>query len=408
MGCPAPTTPSGSSSTSVASAGETSPNVLAADPLAVSFEPKLFVEQPKLLERLRSRPFAYFRFIAAPFARAVCEELHDDIARMPTVNLHGDLHLEQYAVADDGFGLVDFDDSTKGPPVLDWLRLATSVWIAASDEDSAEYAIARFIDGYRVGLAQPDAVLAAPEPPSAQRVRRRFNSSAEEWLDRVTALIEPLDEHKREMLARARDGYVQEILTQNPDLKADFFNVKRGGALKMGIGSAHEAKFLVRVEGPTLASEDDVLLEAKQMKRDLLGSCVRGDASDPHRVIDAQTKFSRGPQRLLGHVQVDDTIFYIHQWRVHYTELSIADLKSRQELAALTYDIGLQLGRGHPMHRPETPEGKAERRAILAALDEVAGDVFEASRELAKRTRVGFEQFHDASGPSRAPSSDRK
>ena len=143
----------------------------APDPMALRYDAAVFAGHEPLVERLRSSDFAYFRYLAAPFAKLVCEELHDEIARMPTVNLHGDLHLEQYAIADDGFGIVDFDDATKGPPILDWLRFATSIWLATDDADTAEYAIARFIDGYRAGLAEPNAVVKAMQAEIAAALK---------------------------------------------------------------------------------------------------------------------------------------------------------------------------------------------------------------------------------------------
>lgn len=395
VGCP-PARPVDLPATS-ASAAADAPGLEASDPMSLRYDPAQFAGHEPLLQRLRTSDFAYFRYLAAPFARLVCEELQGEIAHMPTVNLHGDLHLEQYAVADDGFGIVDFDDATKGPPILDWLRFATSVWLATDDPDTAEYAIARFIDGYRAGLADPKVVLEAEEPAVARRIRASFKTTPGEWLESITRLIKPIDASKRAKMERARNTYVTAMRQQNPDLREGFFALKIGGALQMGIGSAHEDKFLVRVEGPSDAPDDDVLLESKQMKHKLLGSCVRGDASDPTRVIAAQAKFSRSPQRLLGYVTVDDNNFYVHAWRVHYTELDIDDVHGRKELAELTYDVGLQLGRGHPIHRATDPEGPAERQAILRALDEVAGDLFERSRVIAERTTRGYDRFREAS-----------
>ncbi|MBK6514750.1 MAG: DUF2252 family protein [Polyangiaceae bacterium] len=375
----------------------------APDPMALRYDAAVFAGHEPLVERLRSSDFAYFRYLAAPFAKLVCEELTEEIAHMPTVNLHGDLHLEQYAIADDGFGIVDFDDATKGPPILDWLRFATSIWLATDDADTAEYAIARFIDGYRAGLAEPNAVVKASEPAAAKRIRARFKTTPAEWLDKITGLIQPIDPSKRAKMERARSIYVAAMRQQNPDLSEAFFTLKVGGALKMGIGSAHEDKFLVRVEGPSDAPSDDVILESKQMKHQLLGSCVRGDARDPTRVIAAQAKFSRSPQRLLGYVAIDDNNYYVHAWRVHYTELDIADVHGRRELAELTYDVGLQLGRGHPTSPATTPEGIDERRVILKALDQVAGDLFERSRAIAERTTRGYDRFREATARPGAP-----
>ena len=56
-----------------------------------------------------------------------------------------------------------------------------------------------------------------------------------------------------------------------------FFEVKRVGALTMGVGSALDEKYLIIFEGYTAAAEDDIVVEAKQI-RDLAGNpCVRTD-----------------------------------------------------------------------------------------------------------------------------------
>lgn len=381
------------------------PPAAEADPLAIDYDRASFDHERKLLDRLRSSAFAYFRYLAGPFARTVCERYGATMASMPTVNLHGDVHVEQYAVADDGFGIVDFDDATKGPPLLDWLRFATSLFLAAKGDDaSARVALDEFVEGYRKGLEDPNAVMAAPEPGPAKRIRQGFNTTPAEWLDQVTALIRPLDNVDQAKMQQARTQYIGQILKQNPDLNEGFFALKKGGALDMGIGSAHEKKFLVRVEGPTASPEDDVILEKKQMKHQLLGKCVRGDASDPTRVIDAQSRFSRSPQRFLGYVMLGSDAYYVHAWRVHYTELRVDDLKSPRELAEIAYDVGLQLGRGHPMFPYAAEQSRAERQSIAHALAEVLPSLADDARELAARTTRGYERFRAASSaPSRSP-----
>ncbi len=377
----------------------------APDPLALDYDRAAFDHEGKLLDRLRSSPFAYFRYLAGPFARTVCDKYEPTIGAMPTVNLHGDVHVEQYAVADDGFGIVDFDDATKGPPLLDWLRFATSLFLAAKgDEGMARAALDRFVEGYQRGLSDPNAVMSAPEPSAAKRIRQGFDTTPAQWLDRVTALIRPLDNVDEGKMQQARRQYIGQILKQNPDLTESFFALKKGGALDMGIGSAHEKKFLVRVEGPTAAPDDDVLLEKKQMKHQLLGRCVRGDASDPTRVINAQSRFSRSPQRFLGYVVLGSDAYYVHAWRVHYTELRVDDLRSPEELAEIAYDVGLQLGRGHPMFPYAAEESKKERQAIAHALAEVLPTLANDARDLAERTTRGYERFREASSiPSRSP-----
>lgn len=404
-GCPPPQAPDSSDKPTPDASGPRASRP-EPDPLVLAYDPAFFGERARLLDRLRSSPFAYFRYLASPFAQASCESYADEFSRMPSANIHGDLHLEQYAVADDGFGLVDFDDATKGPPLLDWLRFTTSIWLASGgDESSAEPAISRFVEGYRKGLSDPDGALAPKEPSAARRIREGFNTTPVEWLDQVTAMMQPLDEAGRQKMGRARQVYIAAMLRQNPDVAESFFAMKSGGALHLGIGSANETKFLVRVEGPTQAPDDDVIIEKKQMKHQKLGRCVTGDARDPTRVIDAQSKFSRSPQRFLGYVEIDGESFYVQAWRVHYTELRIENIQNKDELAELAFDIGMQLGRGHPFNPPKTEEGKLERERLAEAIDKAAPELAEESEDLAERVLTGYRRFRDdsaAAPPARA------
>ena len=370
------------------------------DPLAFEFDDDEFEDAADLLARLRSSPFAYFRYIAGPFAEVVCDDPALD--SLPTVNLHGDAHVEQYAVADDGFGIVDFDDATLGPPTLDWLRFSTSVWLSdIGGEAGARGAIDRFVKGYERALADPEADLGAVEPAVARRIRATATTTPVEWLDAVTRLTRPMAEADKEKMRSLRAQYVRAILTQNPDLSDSFFDFKGGGPLRMGVGSAHESKLLLRVEGPTPDPADDVILERKEMNASRLGRCTRGKLRDPRRVIDAQSRFARSPQRLLGYISDEKTDYYVHAWRVHYTEVSIRDIRDAIELGELAYDFGLQLGRGHPRSAPGTEAGNRERAAIKAAIVAAGPGLADKSRALAVRTRAGYARFKQASESKR-------
>jgi uncharacterized protein (DUF2252 family) len=349
---------------------------------------------PKVAARIAESPFAFYRYVAGPFSTAVCEHFGPRTIAMPTVSLHGDLHVEQYAVADDGFGIVDFDDATSGPPVVDWLRFGSSLWFATGFDDAAsEAAFARFIEGYRQGIASPASVETAAEPRVVARLRAGFRGSATEWLDGVTSMIRPIDGVDEAMMLRAKRLYTDAMLAQNRELGEGFFQLKAGGMLEMGVGSAHERKFLVRVEGATPAPSDDLILEKKEMKKHLVGLCSRGRRSDPSRVVHAEEKFSRTPQRLLGYVTVDGAEFYVHTWRVHYTEISVSDLESPSELSEVAFDIGLQLGRGHPIFPVTSEAGKLERAALLTSLDAVEPELAPTARDLARRVVIGYERF---------------
>jgi len=64
----------------------------------------------------REDPFTYFRFLNTDWAARVCEAFRRTSARCPTAILHGDAHLEQYALTATAHGLDDFDDAATAPP----------------------------------------------------------------------------------------------------------------------------------------------------------------------------------------------------------------------------------------------------------------------------------------------------
>jgi uncharacterized protein (DUF2252 family) len=347
---------------------------------------------PGLRERLAASPFAYFRYVNERFERAVCDKYAGWLDDMPTVNLHGDAHIEQYAVAADGRGLADFDAATLGPPVIDLARFAASLDLAAPDEAGARRATAAFLRGYERALDEPEATGA--EPAVATRIRGTFAPTSRAWLDAVEQLMLPLDAHKTEQLERARVQYVSAMLAQNPDLRESFFALKRAGELKVGLGSAHEKKFLGRFEGPTSSPDDDMVVEMKEMGHLHAGSCVRGEVRDPSRVVIGQSRLAMSPQRFLGYVDFEGRTFYVHAWRVHYTELGIGDLRGADELAEVAYDVGLQLGKGHPKGIAD-PHGDELRVALKEVVRQVGPTLPSVAKELADRVRAGHRRLRD-------------
>ena len=97
------------------------------NPLFVDPKTQDFSQNPILLKRILASPHGYFRFINKQFSRNICQELEEMYAGSPSFNLHGDAHLEQYAVTDLGRGLTDFDDSSAGPAILDIMRFGVSL-----------------------------------------------------------------------------------------------------------------------------------------------------------------------------------------------------------------------------------------------------------------------------------------
>jgi hypothetical protein len=335
------------------------------DPLAIDAA-ELERTDPRCARKISESSFAYFRYTNRPFVDLVCEQFRTIIGGLPMVHAHGDAHLEQYAVAAEGRGLSDFDASAVGPPIVDLARFSTSLVLTRpNDAPGVRLAIDALLRGYERGL--DDATATIPEPVAATRLRGRFAPTTTAWLDRVEKMIVPVPPEELPAYDAAWADFVSQIHNRDPNLDPGFFRIKIGGRFDVGIGSSHVDKFLVRIEGPTPASEDDLVMEAKGLEPGALGSCMRGADLDATRVITGQTQISNSPQRFLAAVKIGGKPFYSHTWLVHYTELATSDIQSSAELVEVSEDVGLQLGRGHAKVA-DPAQAEEQRRALRTAL----------------------------------------
>lgn len=353
-----------------------------------------FSRNPALLDRILTSPHGYFRFINTTFAETVCQEFQDDLDELPTVNLHGDAHIEQYAVTDLGRGLTDFDDSATGPPILDLMRVTTSMRIAAHElhvADGGDALVEAFFRGYSAALETPATM--PPEPAWAKHERAGFRHDRPRYLVWANSLMQPIEPSVREEIGREAQPYFETMLAQHPELPAGFFHLENAGRLQMGIGSALDEKYLWRVRGRTAAPEDDVILEVKEL-RDLSGiTCMRGERRrDPFRILVGQSRIAYVPYPYLGYVRLQNRVFWVHGWVDNYSELELDDLASPDDLRDVASDIGVQLGRGHPK-QIATPLDLQLRRALAEMVTRLRPRVEVLSRQLAARTIAAWERF---------------
>ena len=164
----------------------------------------------------------------------------------------------------------------------------------------------------------------------------------------------------------------------------------------MGVGSALDEKYLIIFEGYTAAAEDDLVVEAKQI-RDLVGNpCVRTDVG-ASRVLDGQRLIAYEPFAYAAVVPHGDKFFWVHDWTDDYQEASIASaILSPRDLREVAYDAGVQMGRAHPK-RPDGGPNKDRRQAALKSLDKIEARVRAAIREMAARTEAAWEAFRKRS-----------
>jgi uncharacterized protein DUF2252 len=172
------------------------------EPDAIKLAPR------ELIDRLRDSPTDYFRFVNRPWIARVCEVFAADLPNVPIVRLHGDAHIEQFAVTEDAWGLDDFDDSARGPALVDIVRFLGSVDIVLRRRDwsrSREAVFDRFFAGYRRGLAEPDS--RTPQPAIVGRLRTQVPQSRAAFLEWGETQLQPMGEAREAFVADVFNHY---------------------------------------------------------------------------------------------------------------------------------------------------------------------------------------------------------
>jgi hypothetical protein len=313
------------------------------------------------------------------------------------VNLHGDAHFEQYAVTSLGHGLTDFDDCTQGKPIIDLVRFGASLVLATRERGwgSEEGKVLNdLFRGYRDALKKPNRI--RPTPELAAEIRAGFSWNHALALEQAHAFIDaaPLPP---ESFAETAAQFAGLIRFGRDDLPPHFFVVKRVGALSMGVGSALDEKYLVIFEGWTEGDDDDLIVEAKQI-RDLSGNpCLRTDVS-ASRILDGQLLIAYEPFRFSAVVPRGDKYLWVHDWTDDYKVTSIAtEVRSKKDLKEIAYDAAIQLGRAHPK-RPDGGPDKERQKATLKAVERYEGRIRAVMRRLANDTEAAWRDFNEAAG----------
>ncbi len=352
--------------------------------------------RPELEQRLRSDLYAFFRFTNREFAQRVCGMFED--TPMPRVNLHGDAHIEQYAITGSGQGLADYDDAASGPAVLDLVRFGVSLRLVGKLESwNTDEALHAFLRGYREGIRE--TAHAGDSPMCVQRIRESLGTDRSEFLEYVQGMMQPVADDAELPLRAGLRAYVTRMKEQNPTLPEYFFELRAFGRHSGGLGSSLDKKFLLRLEGDTQEPNDDVVLEAKEV-RDMSGvPCVQR-GSGAYSIVVSQRNIGRMSPRFLAPVpNVPETPeharpFWVHEWLSDYHELQRRDVRSVEELAEIAFDVGVQLGEGHvrgvggAMHI----QLRSEQEAMMEELEEPLRDAIDTLTSLVVRSWEAYAQ----------------
>ncbi|MEO7094998.1 MAG: DUF2252 family protein [Polyangiales bacterium] len=355
---------------------------------------------PELLQRLAANRMRFFRMLAEWFEQRTCAAFHDVRSDLPTTAVQGDAHIEQFVVTHTTFGLEDFDRAGYGPAVIDLVRYSASLHIACRDVTwpcDANKAVAEFLDAYRAALLVAPPVL---EPAVVARLRAKAPTTLD-WLERVDRLMHPMPS------AVARDvvSSWQAFANGHPEWPEGASRIVRMGALHLGVGSALERKFLLRIEGPTEQPDDDVVIEAREGSPPSPVKCVkRGGGSELLALLFMQVIGRRLPDvHGLTMMFGLNRTFWLQSWDPGYVELSVRDIANQTELGELAVDAAAQLasaartpGLDRKGRRPKVADQIRAFDRTRARIVTLAFELADESDTLWKRFRAGLAETKTA------------
>jgi len=354
----------------------------------------------EFLVLLRQNPYTFFRFVNRGWVSRVCRDLGRPMKKMPLVRLHGDAHLEQYAFTDTAFGLDDFDDTTEGSAVIDLVRFMGSIRLVTRDrgwDNDTARIIEAHLRGYQRGLTDPTATV--PAPRVVERLRERPVRVQTAFLAWAEGLMTPVPPFVEQATRNGLALLAEQAATGLARLPPDYFDVKRVGALHMGVGSRDLPKLLIRVQGMTSSPDDDVILEAKEPAADLNGlTCTRPPPQSPAvRVLAGaqqvgrlkHTVLSLVPRLMVGTTELRH--WWVQDWSPEYTEVNTQDYESADELSEVAFDSGLQLGSSAVS--PKDRAAPEHRRRVAEALVKLEPQMKETAQRITDEMLQAWREF---------------
>ncbi len=350
-----------------------------------------------LLDKVGASAFRYFRMLARQFDARTCYEFRDLRWRLPSVAVHGDAHIEQFAITDTSYGLTDFDRSGFGPSVVDLVRYSASIHLACREVQwrcDPGQAVGVFFRAYREALDHP---VVRSQPALVDRVRATPPLGRHAWLEWAEQQMQPMPAGDAQALRGEWFRFVALMRETSPERPEAFYRISRVGHVAIGIGSALEPKILIRIAGPTDMPDDDLILEARITAIPDGRECVSRPAHGGSLHVFMLTEMLGHPlPEVFGFLPRDGGVnqgeLWIRSWDNGYRETAVTDLLSQTDLDELAKDAGTELA-GHFWTAVPEPLRLHERFAQLRAFDMTEDRARNLGRDLAGETVTEWERF---------------
>ena len=298
----------------------------------------------KALDDRDKAQFIFFRIIGPRLQQRLSSLL--DLNEVPSVFIHGNPHIDNYAQTDTGAGLVDFDRSRLGPYVWDIVRFISSLQLRSADQSNwlSKKVLDSFKDGYLATFENPDLYFSTPFFVQKWGINRS-DDGTREYIDNNGKWIKRMRKNPLDIKDSALNKILEKFLeSRNDSQLLKIFKLKEAGS---SVGSLGKVHYIYLLE-PIIGEEDrsPIILDIKECYTDEDDEWFKNPAEHHGlRMIKASNLYAPGVEQRLGYLTYKDKQMWGRQIPIHNRK--IKHMLNETEQIDLSYCIGTQLGRAH-------------------------------------------------------------
>lgn len=289
--------------------------------------------------------YQFFRVQSIALQNRFCKLF--PVERTPSVFLHGNPHIDNYARTFRGSGMVDFDRSRMGPYSWDLCRLLGSLELRADKKENfsgflPNSIIDQVLHGYMSRLENPNLsfepirFLESHVPQWWEVSTNAYLSANKRWAKKMRQNPLPIQD-------TAINKLVQKYaVSRNHYSLLEKYYIEEAG---YAFGSLGKKRFLV-VLAPTNESSDRILLDIKSVYEDSDTKWFYNPyRRHGHRMVEASTLYAQNLEQKIGYAEHDGQEYWVRQ--VPSFQVKIKGQLNKDQLKEFGFCVGAQLAIGH-------------------------------------------------------------
>ncbi|WP_414570384.1 DUF2252 domain-containing protein [Nostoc sp. CCY 9925] len=389
------------------------------------FASQLPQELTTKMQKMTASPFAFYRGTAHIFYR--------DMQTLPgsgfvnssisAIWLEGDMHMQNLGGMRDSndnnvFDTTDFDEGYLGPYVWDLRRMAVSILLAAKENGfssgDAQDIVRNFLDAYlnkmsdfkgtndelsyRLEESNTNGVVkdliqkAAGKNRSSLLNKYTLLNSTSDRVFQTTSELQPVSSTTYSNIAAAMSSYIASIPSSKRYSNSHYTLKDIRLKLGSGTGSLGKYRYYLLIEGPSLQTDDDRILEMKQQNSSavaigspgLLPSSVFNNHEGARVTIVTKAMLSN-TDPLVGYTTVSSIPFMVREKSPYQVDFDYTLLTTKSKFMDAMDYAGKVVAKNHAI------SDKDYDAAIIAvSVDKEVSDITSGNKAVFKDEIVNF------------------